>query len=135
MIKLEDENKMDIEKMLIKSAHSDEECQKYFMNELSNQELFNKILQIVEESESGDAKMEGAYWISKFDKKILEQDEQKLLVLMDCEWDSVAVHIMMALSKIRSEQALIKIIEDRIKPNLYWEAMAIKNYLQINMER
>ena len=47
---------------------------------------------------------------------------------MDCGWDSVAVHIMMALSRIRSEAALHKIIDERIRPRMYWEAAALRRW-------
>lgn len=41
-----------------------------------------------------------------------------------------SVHIMIALSRIRSMKALKKIIQDRIRPTLGWEAQALENYIQ-----
>lgn len=119
----------EIERLLIHAVHSDQKAKQYFMEHTSDESVFEKILFIVESSESGDARMEGAYYVSKFDAALLRKAEARLLKLMDDEWDSVAVHIMMALSRIRSERALQKILDKRVKPVLYWEAMAIKNYL------
>lgn len=68
------------------------------------------MIAIAEESESGDARMKSAYYISQFEGERLKQQESRLLQLMDDEWDSVAVH-MMALSKIKSKPAPEKILE------------------------
>ena len=119
----------EIENMLIQSVHSDKAADRFFLEHTSSEELFGALLNIVETSESGDARMEGAYWISKFDEALLAQAEERLLVLMDCGWDSVAVHIMIALSRIKSRAALTKIIDERIRPHLYWESVALCNYL------
>ena len=118
----------EIEDILIKSLHSNQSASQFFSENLSNAALLNQLLDIEEESESGDARMHGAYWISKFDESLLVQVEQRLLTLMDCEWDSVAVHIMIALSRIKSKAALTKIIDQRIRPHLYWESVALHNY-------
>lgn len=117
-----------IEDLLIKSVHSDQLADQYFVENVNNPEVFYNILQIIEESESGDAQMQGAYWLSQYDESLLAKEEQRLLPLMDCEWDSISTHIMIALSKIKSELALQKIIENRIYPHLYWEAVALRNY-------
>ena len=118
-----------VEELLIRAVHSDNVAKQFFKSNLSDRSLLEKIIAIVEESESGDARMKGAYWISQFDEALLAHVEPQLLKLMDDEWDSVAVHIMLAISKIKSEQALEKILDNRVKPVLYWEALAIKNYL------
>lgn len=119
----------ELEDMLIRSVHSDKAADQFFSEHTSSAELLSQLLNIVEESESGDARMQGAYWISKFEETLLAAAEEKLLVLMDCEWDSVAVHIMIALSRIKSGAALTKIIDHRIRPHLYWESVALHNYL------
>ena len=116
------------EKLLIKSVYSDKDAQGYFMEHLSDKSVFQNILTVIEESDSGDARMKGAYYVSKFDQPLLMEAEERLLVLMDDEWDSVAVHIMVALSRIRSRRALEKILDKRVKPVLHWEAIALKNY-------
>lgn len=123
-----------IEGLLIKSVHSDKLADQYFAENVNNPEVFYSVLQIVEESESGDAQMQGAYWISQFNDTLLSKEEPRLLSLMDCEWDSVSTHIMIALSRIKSKHALQKIIEDRIRPHLYWEAVALKNYFPFHGE-
>ena len=123
-------NILKIEEMLIKSVHSDEKAEKSFFKNLHNDKVFYTILEIVENSDSGDARMEGAYYISRYDENILKKEESRLLLLMDDEWDSVAVHIMIALSRVRSVKALKKIIQDRIRPILEWEAQALENYIQ-----
>ena len=119
----------EIEDMLIRSVHSDKAANQFFSEHTGSAELLCQLLNIVAESESGDARMEGAYWISKFEEDLLAKAEEKLLVLMDCEWDSVAVHIMIALSRIKSKAALTKILDQRIRPQLYWESVALHNYL------
>lgn len=123
-------NIQELEGLLIDSVHSSEQAEKFFQSHMDDKELLKQILQVVEESESGDARMEGAYWLSQAQDDFLRDVEKRLLVLMDCEWDSVAVHIMMALAKIQSQEALDKIIEKRIRPNLYWEALALEKYLK-----
>lgn len=47
---------------------------------------------------------------------------------MDDEWDSVAVHIMVALSRIKSSKGIEKIIKNRIKPVLGWEGRCLEIY-------
>lgn len=86
------------------------------------------LIDIIEKSDSNDARMEAAYFISRFDKTLIKKTEKKLLILMDDELNSISVHIMIALSRIKSPVALEKIINERIRPNLYWEACALENY-------
>lgn len=118
-----------LEDLLIRSVHSDKEADRFFLSRLDDDALLGGLLEIAEQCESGDARMQGAYWISQFPAPLLRPLEERLLVLMDCGWDSVAVHIMMALSTMQSRTALEKIIEERIKPRLYWEAAALRRYL------
>lgn len=120
----------EIEEMLIKSVHSDRTAEEFFWSNSHNEQLFYTILEIVENSDSGDARMEGAYYLSTYDENFLIKEENRLLILMDDEWDSVAVHIMIALSRVRSIKALKKIITNRIQPTLEWEAQALGNYFQ-----
>lgn len=118
----------ELEQILIEAAHSNENASQFMLNHLNNADVFNVLLSIVENSESGDARMEGAYYLSKCDVKLLSSVEDNLLNLVDDEWDSVAVHIMIALSRMKSQRGLKKIIQNRIKPNLAWEAKALENY-------
>ena len=117
-----------LEDLLIKAVHSDNDAIEFFLSNLGNENLFEDLLKIVETSDSGDARMEAAYFISKYEERIIQSAEKRLLILMDDEWNSVAVHIMIALSRIKSASALNKIINNRIKPHLYWEAVALENY-------
>ena len=117
-----------IERLLINAVHSNAEAKQFFMEHLSNEVVFENILTIIEQSDSGDARMKGAFYVTRFDQTLLRKSEDRLLKLMDDEWDSVAVHIMIALSRIKSERALTKILDDRVKPALYWEAVALRNY-------
>lgn len=100
--------KEELEELLIRSVHSDEAATKFFMENLDNIDIFSALINIVQTSESGDARMKGAFFISKSNKELLENVEDVLLVLMDDEWDSVAVHIMIALSRIKSLKAIKK---------------------------
>ncbi len=122
----------DIEDLLIRSVHSDKNAIDFFEKNKSNEILFLKLLDIVGASESGDARMEGAYWISQFDNDLIKQYEERLLNFMDDDWDSVVIHIMMALSRIKSSKAFIKIINERIKPQTPWEIKALMNYIEID---
>ena len=122
----------DVEDLLIRSVHSDENAKDFFEDNKCDEILFLKLLDIVEVSESGDARMEGAYWISQFDDDLIKQYEERLLNFMDEDWDSVVVHIMMALSRIKSSKAFIKIINERIKPQTPWEIKALMNYIEID---
>lgn len=119
----------EIESMLIKSVHSDKNAEEFFVSNICNEKIFYYLLEVVENSDSGDARMEGAYYLSTFDENLLMKEESRLLYLMDDEWDSVAVHIMIALSRIKSTKALVKIIKNRIRPTLGWEAQALENYI------
>ena len=103
-----------LEDLLIKAVHSDNDAIEFFLSNLGNENLFER--------------MEAAYFISKYEERIIQSAEKRLLILMDDEWNSVAVHIMIALSRIKSASALNKIINNRIKPHLYWEAVALENY-------
>lgn len=120
----------ELEQILIEAVHSNENATKFMMDNLDDLEIFNVLLNIVKTSESGDARMEGAYYLSKCDEKLLNSVEKDLLNLVDDEWDSVAVHIMIALSRIKSRKGLKKIIQNRIKPVLAWEAKALEIYFQ-----
>lgn len=122
--------KIELEELLIKSVHSDKKAINFFMENLNNIEVFNTLLKIVETSESGDARMKGAFFLSKCDKYLLASIEDRLLILMDDEWNSVAVHIMVALSRIKSSKAIKKIIANRIKPILSWEARCLEIYFE-----
>lgn len=121
---------INIEDLLIRSVHSDKEARDFFVENKSNEDIFLKVLDIIEVSESGDARMEGAYWISQYSSNLIKQYEERMLKLMDEEWDSVVVHIMMALSKIKSKKAFIKIINERIKTRSQWEIKALMNYIE-----
>lgn len=118
----------DLKDLLIKSIYSDVKAKDYFFGNLCNETLFVDLISIVRNSDSDDARMEAAFYISQFDTKIITKSEAELLLLMDDELDSIAVHIMVALSRIKSPLALKKIINERIKPNMYWEACALENY-------
>lgn len=119
-----------IEELLIKSVWSDQAARSYLLENINNDEIFRILIQVVETSESGDTRMEAAFFLSKCSEKLLESAEKELLTLMDDEWDSVAVHIMVALSRIKSKEALKKIITNRIKPALPWEARCLEIYFQ-----
>lgn len=121
---------INIEDLLIRSVHSDKEARDFFVENKSNEDIFLKVLDIIEVSESGDARMEGAYWISQYSSNLIKKYEERILKLMDEEWDSVVVHIMMALSKIKSKKAFIKIINERIKTRSEWEIKALMNYTE-----
>ena len=94
--------RLEIEELLIKSVHSDEDAVKLIMSSIHDEKFFYTILDVVENSDSGDARMEGAYYISKCDLEMLRKEENRLLKLMNDGWQSVEVHIMIALSRIKS---------------------------------
>lgn len=120
----------DIENILVNAAHSKNKEIEYLEGELDNERLFCKILELVEDIEVGDARMEGAFWISKFDISIIEKYEERLLNLMDEELDSIVVHIMIALSRIKSKKCFQMIVERKIMPVFYWEGKALENYYE-----
>ncbi len=123
--------KMDIEKivdLLIKSVHSDKEAAAYFEANLNNNALLTVLLDIIENSESGDARMEASFFVSKFDENLLKCVEKKLLQLMNDEWMCISTWMMIALSRIKSQEALKKIIREYIKPEDHWIGYALENY-------
>ncbi len=122
--------KVELEELLIKSLHSDKIATDFLMENLNDKNLFYTLLSIVQTSESGDARMKGAFFLSKCDEKLLRGVEDILLELMDDEWDSVAIHIMIALSRIKSSKAIEKIIKNRIKPVLGWEGRCLEIYFE-----
>lgn len=83
---------------------------------------------------SGDARMEAAYWISRFDTILLKNVEKDLLRIQEDELDSIACHILVALGKIKSKEGLKFLIEKRIEPEMYWESQALKYYLSEMIE-
>ena len=121
-----------VEKLLIDAIHSNKIAREYFNNNLKNKDLFDILLKILAESESGDARMGASYRISQFDSSLLFPVESTLLIHMDDEWDSVAVHMMVALAKIKSKVGLCKIVENRIEPELAWEAECLKIYFDLD---
>ena len=121
-----------VEKLLIDAIHSNKIAREYFNNNLKNKDLFDILLKILAESESGDARMGASYRISQFDSSLLFPVESTLLIHMDDEWDSVAVHMMVALAKIKSKVGLCKIVENRIEPELPWEAECLKIYFDLD---
>lgn len=118
----------DLEEMLINAIHNDEQANCFFICSKNNEELFMQLIDIIQKSDSNDARMEAAYFVSQFDKTLIKSAEKELLILMDDELNSISVHIMIALSRIKSPAALEKIINERIRPNMYWEACALDNY-------
>lgn len=127
-------NTVEVEELLIRAVHSDKNADQYILSKLNDFHLFYTILDIVENSVSGDARMKGAYYLSKFCEELLKNEEERLLTLMDDEWNSVSIHIMVALSRIKSLKAFDKII-NRIEPVLYWEAQSLKNYSDLIYEK
>lgn len=122
----------EIEECCIKAVWSDQKAINFLNENINDTELFKNLLRIVETSESGDARMKAAYYLSKCDQKLLKSVENQLLTLMDDGWDSVAVHIMVALSRIQSSEALKKIIKNRIEPVLPWEARCLEMYFNLS---
>ena len=66
--------------------------------------------------------------------KILESVKKKKneeeVDLLNVNLDSVVVHIMMALAKIKSQKGIQIIIEKRVLPVLYWEGKALEEYFK-----
>ena len=56
--------KDEVQALLIRSIHSDKDAEGILSAERGKQSVFDIIAEIVETSESGDARMEGAYWLS-----------------------------------------------------------------------
>ena len=121
---------IDIEQILIDAVHSKEDSISYLKNNIGEESVFIEILEIVEDEEQCDARIGGAYWISQFDKEILVKYEDRLLDLLNVNIDSVVVHIMMGLAKIKSNRGIQIIIEKRILPVLYWEGKALEEYFK-----
>lgn len=119
---------IDMEQILIDAVHSKEESISYLKNNIGEEFVFIEILEIVEDEEQCDARIGGAYWISQFDKEILVKYEDRLLDLLNVNIDSVVVHIMMGLAKIKSKRGIQTIVEKRILPVLYWEGKALEEY-------
>jgi hypothetical protein len=123
------QNKDNIRNLLIDSVHSKTETKDFFKNRLKDEALLNILIEIAIDDYSGDARMEASYWISQFEVKLLNRVESSLLVLQKDELDSIACHSFIALAKINSKDGLDYIIENRIRPEMYWEAEALKIYL------
>lgn len=124
-------DKDEIRELLIKSAHSNEDSKFFLKNNLSDDGLLCLILDIAADDDSNDARMEAAYWIKQFDVKMLSKHEAMILELQKDELDSVACPAMIALGRIKSKKGLEYLISDRIAPELYWEAEALKLYFDL----
>lgn len=121
----------EVYELLIAETGNDGTAREFFNSNLENDHIFEVLIKTALESESGDARMNAAYWISKFDTELLKEYEKELLVLQGDEWDSVSCHILVALGKIKSKDGLKYLLEKKIKPKLFWESEALKYYLEI----
>ena len=115
--------------LLIDSVHSKIEAKDFFEENTNNSKLLNILIEFAVDDYSGDARMEAANWISRFDTILLKNVEKDLLRLQEDELDSIACHILVALGKIKSKEGLKYLIEKRIEPEMYWESQALKYYL------
>ena len=129
-----DLNKDKIRCLLIDSVHSKIEAKDFFRINLSNSELLNILVEFAVDDYSGDARMEAAYWISKFDSTLLESIEKDLLRIQEDELGSIVCHILVALGRIKSKEGLKYSIEKRIEPEMYWESQALKYYFSDILE-
>ncbi len=129
-----DLNKDRIRDLLIDSVHSKIEAKDFFVKNLNNSELLNILVEFAVDDYSGDARMEAAYWISKFDITLLESIENDLLRIQEDELDSIVCHILVALGRIKSKEGLKFLIERRIEPEMYWESQALKHYFSDILE-
>lgn len=123
-----DLNKDNIRCLLIDSVYSKNDAKDFFAKNLNNSELLNILVEIAVDDYSGDARMEAAYWISKFDTILLKNIEKDLLSIQEDELDSIVCHILVALGRIKSKEGLKFLIEKRIEPEMYWESQALKHY-------
>ena len=119
---------IDIEQILVNAVHSNEYAISYLKDNINEESIFKEILEIVEDEEQCDARISGAYWISQFSKDILMKYEDRLIALLNVNLDSVVVHVMMGLAKMKSKRGMQIIIEKRIKPSLYWEGKALEEF-------
>ena len=119
---------IDIEQILVNAVHSNEYAISYLKDNINEESIFKEILEIVEDEEQCDARISGAYWISQFSKDILMKYEDRLIALLNVNLDSVVVHVMMGLAKMKSKKGMQIIIEKRIKPSLYWEGKALEEF-------
>ncbi len=129
-----DLNKDSIRCLLIDSVHSKNDAKDFFARNLNNSELLNILVEIAVDDYSGDARMEAAYWISKFDTTLVKNIEKDLLSIQEDELDSIVCHILVALGRIKSKEGLKFLIEKRIEPEMYWESQALKHYFSDILE-
>lgn len=121
---------INIEQILIDAVHSDEHAISYLKDNINDETVFIDILEIVEDEDQCDARISGAYWISQFNENILVKYEDRLINLLNVALDSVVVHIMIGLAKIKSKKGMQIIIEKRIIPSLYWEGKALEEFFK-----
>lgn len=119
-----------IEQILIEAVHSNEDAISFLKNNIENELVFKEILDIVEDEEQCDARIGGAYWISQFDEKILIKYEDRLFELLNVDLDSIVVHVMVGLARIKSKRGMQYIVEKRILPVLYWEGKALEEFFK-----
>lgn len=129
-----DLNKDNIRCLLIDSVYSKNDAKDFFAKNLNNSELLNILVEIAVDDYSGDARMEAAYWISKFDTILLKNIEKDLLSIQEDELDSIVCHILVALGRIKSKEGLKFLIEKRIEPEMYWESQALKHYFSDSLK-
>ena len=120
--------------LLIDSVHSKIDAKDFFEKNLNNSKLLDVLIEFAVDDYSGDARMEAAYWISRFETILLKNVEKDLLKIQEDELDNIACHILVALGKIKSKEGLKFLIEKRIEPEMYWEAQALKYYLSEMIE-
>lgn len=120
--------------LLIDSLHSKTDAKEFFESNVNNSELLITLVEFAIDDYSRDARMEAAYWISKFETTLLKKVEKDLLRIQEDELDNVACHILVALGRIKSKEGLKFLIEKRIEPEMYWESQALKYYFENILE-
>ncbi|HEX9062598.1 MAG TPA: hypothetical protein VF941_20695 [Clostridia bacterium] len=118
----------EIRELLIADSGNDGTAKQFFANSIDSKHILNILLEIVKEDYSTDARINGAYWISQFNIELLKEVEDTLLVLQKQE-SFIVAHILVALGKIKSKEGLKYLIENIIKPEMYWVSEALKYYL------
>lgn len=122
--------KRKIEDLLIDCMHSDSEAEEFFLKSLDNMELLKLLIRIVDKSDSEDAQICAAYWISKFNLTLLSSVETKLLEFQKIDYIAISGPIMYALGRIHSQEGLRYLLDEVLGNKISWEVKALKEYIK-----
>jgi len=119
-----------IRRLLLDAMRGLPEAQAFFEQHLDDAQILLTLFEIALEDDSESIRLQACNCISQCSGDLLRDYEDNLLKLQSEKWESISDAATVALAKIRSRQGLKYLIDNRIAPNLSWEARMLRSYLE-----